>query len=263
MWNKGLHITAVLFLFLLSGGCSENNAASYAEKAGVEAGRPERVQSESREIEVERKLIKEGFVEFETADMGATRKKIFDSLEKYKAYIASDREYRSGDRISNTIVVRVPAANFDSMLHEVTRGVKHFDSKNVEVKDVTEEFLDVEARLKTKKELENRYLELLKKANTVSEILEVEKQTGQLRSEIESIEGRLKYLKNQVAFSTLHLTFYQSIPEKTEFGSQLIKAFQSGWDNLIGFLILLVRIWPFIIIGFALFFGIKMWKKRK
>lgn len=60
------------------------------------------------------------------------------------------------------------------LLIDATKGVDKFDHKNIEVKDVTEEFLDVKARLKTKKELEDRYIDLLKKANNIKEILEIE-----------------------------------------------------------------------------------------
>jgi hypothetical protein len=128
---------------------------------------------------------------------------------------------------------------------------------------VTEEFLDIQARINTKKELENRYLELLKKANSVTEMLEVEKQIGQLRTEIESIEGRLNYLKSKVSLSTLTIIFYQSIPNESEVGNKFKNGFKSGWNNLIWFFVFLTNIWPFILIGIGLTFVIKKWKKRK
>ena len=249
-----------LLIMLLIFSCAKNEEVSF-EMADEESIATQTGQQE--EINVERKLIKEGRVEFETDDINSTRKLIFESIEKYKGYTSSDQEYKSIGRVSNTIVIRVPAKNFDLLLSAATKGVTKFDSKNIEVKDVTEEFLDIQARLKTKKVLENRYLELLKKANSVTEILEVEKQIGQLRSEIESIEGRLNYLKSKVSLSTLTMTFYQSIPNETEFGNKFKNGFKSGWDNLIWFFVFLTNIWPFILIGIGLIFGIKMWKKRK
>lgn len=249
-----------LLILLLMFGCAKNENASFemADEKILET------QTEQQEvINAERKLIKEGRVEFETDDINSTRKLIFESIEKYKGYTSSDQEYKSIGRISNTIIIRVPAKNFDLLLRDATKGVTKFDSKNIEVKDVTEEFLDIQARLKTKKELENRYLELLKKANSVTEILEVEKQIGQLRSEIESIEGRLKYLESKVSLSTLTMTFYQIVPNETEFGNKFKNGFKNGWDNLTWFFVFLTNIWPFILIGIGLIFGIRMWKKRK
>ena len=113
---------------------------------------------------------------------------------------------------------------------------------------MTEEFLDVDARLKTKKELEIRYLDILKKASTVKEILDVERELGQLRSDIESIEGRLKYLNNQVSLATLTITIYQQLSTETQFGKKLKKGFKNGFDNLIWFFVYLTNIWPFILI---------------
>lgn len=249
-----------LLILLLMSSCGKNSAASFkiADEATVAP------QTEQQEvINIERKLIKEGTVAFETDDIKSTRKLIFESIEKHKGYTASDKEYKSIGQISNTIIMRVPAKNFDLLLHDATKGVTNFDSKIIEIKDVTEEFLDVQARLKTKKELEKRYLELLKKANSVIEILEVEKQIGQLRSEIESIEGRLKYLESNVSFSTLTMTFYQTVSNETKFGNKFKDGFKNGWDNLIWFFVFLTNIWTFILMGIILIFGLKIWKRKK
>ena len=124
------------------------------------------------------------------------------------------------------------------------------------MKDVTEKFLDIQARLKTKKELENRYLELLNKASSVTEIMEVEKQIGQLRQEIESKEGRLNYLKSKISLSTLTLTFYKSVPNEVEFGNKFKTGFKNGWDNLIWFFVFITNIWPFVLMAIGLMFGI-------
>jgi len=250
----------VLFFVILSMGCSKNDGVS------IETGTKESIASETEQLQdtnIKRKLIKEGRVMFETNDVDATRKIIFESVKKYDAYIASDRESKSNNQVNNTLIIRVPRLNFDKLLNEATKGITKFENKDIDIKDVTEEFLDIQARIKTKKELENRYLELLKKANKVTEILEVEKQIGLLRSDIESIEGRLKYIKNKVSFSTLTITFYQTVPNKIAFGNKFKEGFENGWDNLIWFFVLLVNIWPFIIIGLGLGFGIFFWRRKK
>lgn len=221
------------------------------------------IAEEKEDIGMERKLIKEGSVEFETADINATRKIILAAIKKYSGYTSSDQEYTSPGRISNTIIIRVPAKEFDKLFIEATRDIAKFDSKEIEIKDVTEEFLDIQARLKTKKELENRYLELLKKANSVTEILEVEKQMEQLRSDIESVEGRLKYLESKISLSTLIMTFYQKVPNKIVFKNKFKNGFSNGWDNLIWFFVFLANIWPYILIVIGLIFGLRCWKKKK
>lgn len=213
--------------------------------------------------EIQRKLIKNGEIEFESENIINTRKDIFQAIEKFKGYSSSDNEYKNSYEISNTLIIRVPTENFDNLLNEITNGVSKFDRKEIKIKDVTAEFLDIEARLKTKKELENRYLEILKKANTVTEILEVEKQIGELRSDIESIEGRLKFLNNQVSFSTLNVRIYETISEQTEFGKKFKNGFKNGWENLILFFVFLVNIWPFIFIIIGIVILIRIWRKRR
>ena len=218
---------------------------------------------EAPAMELQRKLIKEGQVEYETDQIDAARQTVFAAVEKHKGYISSDNEFKSPGRTSNTLVIRVPADNFDNLLREATANVKKFDAREVNVKDVTEEFLDIQARLKTKKELEARFLELLKKANTVTEVLEIEKQIAALRSDIESVEGRLKYLENQVSLSTLTMTFYESTPVYTEFSKEFKEGFRNGWDNLIWFFVLLTNIWPFILLGLLLLIGLSAYRKQK
>ncbi len=97
------------------------------------------------------------------------------------------------------MVIRVSNSDFENLLQEVSSDVKYFDQKEISSEDVTEQFIDIEARLKAKKELENCYLELLKKANKISEILEIEKELVVIREEIESKQGQLNYLQNKVA----------------------------------------------------------------
>lgn len=219
------------------------------------------IEQKSDEI-IDRKLIKEGRVEFETDDLSTTRKAILKAVTKYKGFIASDQGFTSTDRNSNTIVIRVPADSFDNLLADATLGVEKFESRDIDVKDVTAEFLDIQARLKTKRELELRYLEILKQAKTVTEILEIEKQAGELRSEIESIEGRLNYLENKISLSTLTMVFYEYIPNRTEFGQKFKNGFENGWNNLIWFFVMLTHIWPFILIVIAVIAGIRIFGKR-
>ncbi|UII25119.1 DUF4349 domain-containing protein [Fulvivirga maritima] len=257
------HLPQFISLVLLVSifGCGQKHGGANLEMAEDEMVAP---TSEQKSVEkIERKLIKEGRIEFETENIKATRKTIFEAVNKFKGYVSSDQEYKLPGRKSNTVVIRVPAASFDDLLSEATQGVEKFESKEINVKDVTEEFLDIQARLKTKKELEQRYVDLLKKAKNVTEILEIEKQIGQLRSEIESIEGRLKYLQDRVSFSTLSMTFYESIPDETEFSSKFSDGFKNGWDNLVWFFVLLTNIWPFILIVLGLIIGFRIYRRRK
>lgn len=210
-----------------------------------------------------KKLIKDGFVEFETSDIEKTKAQIMTASAANNAYIASDKQNSSADKISYTLIVRIPASKFDSFLNSATKDVRYFDHKQIDVKDVTAEYFDLETRLKTKKEIELRYRELLKKASTIKDILSIETELGTIRTEIESGEGQLKLLADQVQYSTLRIEFYKITSTPAVFTYQLSSAFSKGWENLLTMLILAVDVWPFILIGIGLWFGFRKVAKKK
>ncbi len=211
----------------------------------------------------ERKLIKEGFVAFETDDLKTAREHIVKVVKKYNAYLSSDNEYRNDRRVTNEFTIRIPVQNFEKFLNELSLNVSKFDSKEIKVIDVTSRFIDMQSRLRTKKQLEQRYLQILKKANSVTEILAVERQIGELRTDIEAIEGQFKYLKKQINFSTLTVRVYEKLEQTTKKQSKFVEGFKNGWDNLVSFLILLISLWPFILIFVGVFVFFKIWRKGR
>lgn len=198
------------------------------------------------------KIIREGDVTFETPDLKQTRFFLDSLISRHGAYLANDDQYKFEDRIQQRLVIRVPAGNFDNLVHELEGSVERFDSRTISARDVTEEFLDVSLRIEIKKETEQRYREILTKAKTVKDILEVERYIGRIRTEIESLEGRLKYLENRISLSTLTVTFYQLKPEAVGFSSQFMVALKNGWNNFMLFVLWGVSLWPFIFAGLIL-----------
>lgn len=248
---KPVILIFLLFLFII--GCKEyedNKEAVVEEMAPVaELGDQ---KEENYEVQTEQKIIKEGNLLYETQDLQATYNKIITAIKKNKAYIQSDEEGKDYNSLYKNLIVRIPNKNFDVFLSEISNGVAYFDRKEISSKDVTTEYIDVEARLNAKKVLEARYLELLKKANKVSEILEIEKELSTIREEIEAKEGQLKYLQNKVSLSTLNIKFYKTVAHSQDatvsFGSKMWNAVKSGWNGISTFFIGLLHIWPFIII---------------
>ncbi|WP_422091642.1 DUF4349 domain-containing protein [Tenacibaculum ovolyticum] len=258
---------ALVFLFFIS--CSKEPKYGY-DNFGTEEEIIENFIEPTKEKNiteiVERKLIKKGTISFETDSLVKTRKHILKVTKTYKGYISEDSENKSYNKINTNITVRIPINKFDQFLAEVSSKVKNFDSKNITTSDVTEQFLDVQSRLKVKKKLEERYTQLLSKTKSVKEILEVERELSTVRSEVESIEGRLKYLQNQTSFSTLHIHFYKKEISKSptrSFGNKLGNAFLNGVDNIKDFFLGLVNIWPFILLGIGAFIFVKRRLKKK
>lgn len=212
---------------------------------------------------VSRKLIKNGNVVFETNDLEKTKYSVENLVKKYKGYISSDSKNEYDNRINYYLNIRIPAQYFDSILSGIASQISKFDSKEIRISDVTEEFLDIESRLKNKKELEKRYLEILQQAKSVEDILNVERELGKLREEIEATEGRLNYLSNQVSFSTLSVSFYKKETNETGFSGKIGESFKNGFENLKSFFLFILSIWPFVIIIPIVYFLIKKWRHKK
>ncbi len=221
--------------------------------------------SSTAKIEVvERKIIKTGEIRFETKDLNQTKSIIAKSVSDLKGYISEESQNNSDYRKENKLVVRIPAGQFDSLLNLLGTHAGHFDSKSVHTQDVTEEFIDVSARLKTQRDLESQYAQVLKQAKNVKEIMEVQGYLAEVREKIESAEGRLRYLSNQVGFSTLTIHFYKTVGaagHSRGFFWRLTHEFGNGWEGFLNLIIGLVSVWPFWLMVFSGIWFYRRWKK--
>ncbi|WP_300488670.1 DUF4349 domain-containing protein [Flavobacterium sp.] len=201
---------------------------------------------------IEAKIIKNANLRFETSDLNQSYADIQKALVKYKATIQNDVTGKSNNSVYRDLTIRIPNTAFDAFINDIGKGVSHFDRKEISSEDVTEEYIDIESRINTKKTLEKRYLDLLNKATKVSEILEIEKGLATVREEIESIEGRLKYLQSRIAMSTITIDMYtQNASESgatVSYGSKMWNSFKEGFFGISTFFLDLLQVWPFILI---------------
>jgi Domain of unknown function (DUF4349) len=223
-----------------------------------------KVKSPSEEIHLSnRKLVKNGSIEFETNDLNATYKKIIEKISKYNGYIFNENDSKDGEKIRKNLDLKIPNDKFDLLIAELDNEIENFDSKNISIEDVTDQYIDISARLKNKKAIEIQYLSLLKKATKISDMLAIEAKIGEIRGEIESVEGSLKALENQISFSTLNISFYKKTIGTNSFFSDLGTSLYDGWQYLLKFILLLINIWPFIIIVAILIWALKKKKIKK
>lgn len=242
----------------VGGAVAEDNT----EVASVSSKRPKQPPSGDA-VTTERKLIRNGSLSFETSDVKKTKTAIDAICKELNAYVSNESQNSYANRQQYNQTIRVTADKFDLLVQKIEAEASRVEGKNVNTEDVTQEFIDVEARLKTKKDLEARYREILKQAKTVEEIITIERQIAEVRSDIESMEGRLKYLTNQVAYSTLTVSFYETVGTDFGFGSKVGGAFGTGWDYFLSFLIGLVNVWPFLILmALAIWLAFR-WDKRR
>jgi len=153
-----------------------------------------------------RMVVKSATLVLESDDPVEAAARARSAVEEAGGFVVrSDVQPFNANANSVSLTLRVPSARFDSVLMEL-RKLGDVGSETISGKDVTEEFLDVQAQLRNHKALEARFLELLGQAGNLSETLEVERELARVRLEVDRIEGRSKFLRDQVDLSTIHFT---------------------------------------------------------
>jgi uncharacterized protein DUF4349 len=167
---------------------------------------------------VERKIIQNAEMTIETGAPDEGQRKISAIADKHSGFVViseSKQNEAVSQKVASTevnIVVRVPARQFEAAIAEIrdVGGRVLYEKKSGQ--DVTEEYIDLEARIRTKKALEAQFLEIMKQARKISDALEVQTQLADVRTEIESLEGRRRFLENQSALSTIKITLHTPTP---------------------------------------------------
>lgn len=180
---------------------------------------------------------------------------------QYGAYISNMRFENNLFKKENRFTIKIPQTYFDAIMDSISSFSEFIDYENISTQDVTEEFVDLQSRLKTKIEVKERYESILRKnAITIEDILATEDKIRIIQEEIEAAQGRLKYISNKVAFSTIQIELYETVDYKDEpatynktFGTKIKNALSFGWEFLESLFIGILHIWPLIIIGTILF----------
>ena len=245
----------------------KSTGGAFKEESADQSGAKQDNTKVSDNLPIEKKLIKNGELGFQTNNLSETRKKIESALKVNGGYISKENSYDYSSNPTDEIIARVPAKDFDKFLNAVLDGVEKIDYKRVDIEDVTEQFVDLEARLKSRRQLEQKYEELMVKANNMEDILKIQKEKELIREEIESAEGRLKYLSNQVGYSTLKITYYEHKASGFNFSGKMGNALKDGSTGFLWFLIVMVQLWPLWMISglvwWFILFLIKRSKRKK
>lgn len=215
------------------------------------------------------KLIKNADLEIEVGDYYKSRKQIDSITNIWDAFVMKESELHNQYKLSNTLILRVPNNQFENLIGAIGGMNGKLNKKNINVHDVTEEFVDLQTRIKTKKEVEKRFVNILQTADSVNEILAVENDIRKIREEIEAKEGRLRYLTSKVSYSTVTITIFQRIEEqmlqatKPGFFAKIGSGFMNGWEIVLVIIIGLSNIWPLILIScLAYLYASKKWKDK-
>jgi len=204
---------------------------------------------------------------FEVVSVKKSTEAIEAALRKYPAYISSSNLHLENPILENKVAIRVQSQYFNDLLKDIDTQAVFVNFRNVVTDDVSKEFVDLESRLKTKREVQERYSEILRKnAGSIKELLEAEGAIGDLQEDIEATMGKLNYLKNKVRLSTINLEFYQTVTEKIytaqemSLGSKFLNALTTGMNAVVTVAIGLTYLWPLGILGGA---GLYFMKRKR
>lgn len=134
-----------------------------------------------------------------------TLKLIQKQLQSDNGYIVESNSYVSGegDSLEGMITVRIPKDKFESFLQTIENGSAKIVDRSITGQDVTEEFVDLESRLKSKQVVEKRLLDFMAKAEKTEDLLKISSDLATIQDEIEQIKGRINYLNNKVELATV------------------------------------------------------------
>lgn len=212
-----------------------------------------------------RKIIWSADMEFQVKNVDESTKNINKLVKKHNGFVSNMNLNSTHYRISNRIEIRINSTQFNDLINDIKGESVYMKNIEINSEDVTEEFVDIESRLKTKKEVRERYINILRnKTGDVKDVIAAEEAIRVITEEIEAKEGRLRYLKDKVSFSTIVLELFQEV-EYAKVPSVYIKpytekladGFSNGWSIITSILLGIVNIWPIILI-----ISLIVWKRR-
>lgn len=212
---RPLLVLSIALLFSLS-GCSKGGDAG-ASPAAATANNGGDAPSSSSVAKASRKVIRNAELGMSVTDPARAGREAQAIAEANGGYLASTTSLTTAsedgqDPGSVRVVLRVASDKLDGTLEALRKLGTHVGSENITSKDVTEDWVDLDARLRTQKKLEEQYLEILKGATRVEDLLNVQKQLAEVRGEIEKLEGKRRVLDDQIALSSVTVTFQGNRP---------------------------------------------------
>src|SRR3990167_7123241 len=190
-----MNVLYSLLLALALGGCSSTNHASGSYSAS----------QSSESMTQERQIVKEGSLAIEVDSVDAAGESVRAIVSQHNGYVDSSFSGRAEHIRFNT---KIPQEKLEVVIQQISQlGV--VKDKSLRATDVTMEFIDIESSIKNLVALRDRLRALLARANTVGEVIELERELTRVQTSLDTIEARQKSLRYQVAMSSLEVTVSQ------------------------------------------------------
>jgi len=240
-------------------------ADTVTQAAGAPAVAP-KTQAAVTHEDWDKKIIRTADLQMELKDYHAFDRSYRDGIRKLGGYIAKEQQRQSDERIENNVSIRVPVASFEEAIDLLTPSGEKLIDKKISSEDVGGQMMDTKARMEARRHICDRYLEMLKQAKNMEEVLQVQNEINEQQETIESATGRVNYLSHAAAYSTINLSYYQvlipvPIVKQPGYAVRFWEALKNGWQVIASIGIVLANVWPLLLLAAA---GIwQLYRKRK
>lgn len=219
-----------------------------------------------------KKLMYKANVVMEVTDYGKAQSAVRNLVTLTGGYIVEFSESQSQDERGGTFILKVPASGFSSFLDQLEKMKSESQQRSIQGQDVSEEYVDMESRLKVKEAMEARYLKFINEATKTNELVEFANELERIQTEIEQIKGRMRYIDKNVSFSTVEIRLYQpeeSLITKSKEDAPLLERAKNALSGSLEVLSMIIQ-WgivvlsgalPLLIIGAVI--GIPWWLLRR
>lgn len=294
-----LVLLTIIFSMLLFNSCGSKKEASSSEnrlsqdynqmnaKADIASGQNSKMKQEDKAATTpenidasnvsQRKLIQRGYLEIQTKEFEKSISALNEKVKALGGYI--ENSSISGNRVENinnsqkrhaNFSLRIPTKHFNSFM-EGSSVIGNVVTTSISGEDVTSQYFDTEARLKSFKLQEERLLELLKKSGTLKDVLEIEKELTAVRYEIENLTGTLKRLDNLIDYSTIDVNLQEvdvlslgnaggTLGEKIQY--KFLNSINNVIEILKNSVVVIIAFIPYLIIVVPVILIIKQVSKR-
>jgi hypothetical protein len=216
----------------------------------------------------ERMIVRTGDMSLVVKSVSETMQAITQLAIGYNGYVVSSSVYGEEEEMRGWISIQIPDEKFDQTLADIRGLAVRVEQESTNSQDVTEEYIDLEARLANAEATEQQYLALLDKAEDVEDILEIYESLSRVRQEIEQIKGRMQYLERTSSMSLISVQLRPEFSEKPPVppGWNALEIFKSAARGLVitGQVLGTVAIWLLIFIPiWGTILGIILWRRHK
>jgi hypothetical protein len=245
---------------------SESKVAYSGNPASMPVPTGTPAQSGSVTSGIETKIIKTAYLTIEVIDVPGSVETLKNLASQKGGYVSSTNIQKNyNDRLSGSVILRVPAAEFENTLTGV-KAIGTVKSVSTQGQDVTEEYVDLQAQKISYQNQLTQYNEIMKKAVKVEDVITVQQQIDRVQTELNRLEGRLKYLDSRIDLSTITVNLQEPEPVGGETGHNFISTINEGIAGFFGMIdaiiIILFTLLPLIIIGGA-GYAIYRWRKGR